>query len=435
MTETNDASGEQNTLEEIYSRVTCRLIPLLMSGYMVAYANRVNVGFAKLQMLDDLGFNDAVYGLGAGVFFIGYFLFEVPSNLILNRVGARRWLARIMISWGILSGAMIFVRSSSMFYVLRFLLGAAEAGFFPGVIFYLTQWYPAARRGRVISLFMASVPICNVVGSLVAGVVMKCMNGTSGLAGWQWLFIVEGTPAILLGIGLLFLLTNDIQSASWLTEVEKARLVAKLQRGDSGKQVSSFVTAVQDGRLWHGCVVYFLLVLGLYGIGFWLPTIIVDSGVLNLSHVGMLTAIPYAVATIGMLAVGASADIRRERVWHLAVPAALGSLGLACSVWVSGGAAATVVALSLATFGVITAVALFWSLPTTYLTASAAAGGIAVINSFGNLAGFLGPYLMGWMKDRNGSTDSGVYIIASAVLLAAALVVAGSTSSRPGKVV
>jgi len=404
-----------------------------MSGYMVAYANRVNVGFAKLQMLDDLGFNDTVYGLGAGVFFIGYFLFEVPSNLILNRVGARRWLARIMISWGLLSGAMIFVESSFSFYVLRFLLGAAEAGFFPGVILYLTQWYPTPRRGRVISLFMASVPICNVLGSLVAGVVMKGMDGMNGLAGWQWLFMVEGTPAVLLGIGLLLLLTNDIQTASWLSEVEKAKLVFDLQRDDSGKQITSFVSAVRDGRLWHGCIVYFLLVLGLYGIGFWLPTIIVDSGIVNVSRVGMLTAIPYAVATIGMVIVGASADIRRERVWHLAVPAALGSLGLACSAWVSGGAA-TLAALSLATFGVITAVSLFWSLPTAYLTASAAAGGIAVINSFGNLAGFLGPYLIGWMKDRNGSTDSGVYVIAGAVLLAAVLVVAGSMSSRRGRV-
>ncbi len=413
------------SLDSIYARVARRIVPLMLLGYITAYLDRVNVGFAKLQMLDDLGFSQTVYGFGAGIFFIGYFLFEVPSNMILHRVGARRWLARIMISWGVISAAMMFVETPTSFYVLRFLLGAAEAGFFPGVIYYLTQWFPAARRGRIVAIFMTGVAISSVIGSLLSGWIMETFAGTHGLAGWQWMFLLEAIPAVLLGFYLWFHLQDSIGSVTWLSPGEKTALAEDIARDEVTRPAGSYGDAFRDGRVWFGCLIYFCLVVGLYGISFWLPTIVSDLGVKRALHVGMLTAIPYAVAAVGMVLIGRSADRRLERRWHIAIPAALGALGLVLSVGLSGNAVLALAALSLATLGILSSAPLFWSLPTAYLSGATAAAGIAIINSFGNLAGFASPYLIGWVKDTTGSTANGIYCVAAFVLMGGVLVLLG----------
>jgi D-galactonate transporter len=408
----------------LYAKVSRHLLPLLLLGYIAAYLDRVNVGFAKLQMLEDLQFSQTVYGLGAGIFFIGYFVFEVPSNLMLHRVGARVWLARIMISWGIISAAMMFVSTPTAFYVLRFLLGAAEAGFFPGVIYYLTQWYPAAQRGRVTAIFMTGIAICSVIGSILSGAIMQALDGTNGWAGWQWLFLLEALPSIVIGFCILFWLDDRIESAKWLTAHEKKQLADELAREAGPQTAARFADAFRDPRVWLGCVIYFCIVMGLYGIGFWLPTIISDMGIESILHIGLLTAIPYAVAAVGMVLVGRSADRHGERRWHIAIPAVLGALGLVLSVVAAEHTALAMVGLSFAAFGILTAAPLFWSIPTAYLKGAAAAAGIAIINSFGNLAGFVSPYLVGWIKDFTGSTASGVYVLAGFVASAGVLVIA-----------
>jgi D-galactonate transporter len=417
--------AESDRLESAYSKVSRRILPILLLGYVIAYLDRVNVGFAKLQMLEDLHFSEAVYGLGAGIFFLGYFLFEVPSNMILHRVGARRWIARIMITWGVIAAAMMFVKTPSAFYIFRFLLGLAEAGFFPGVILYLTQWYPAERRGRVTAIFMTGIAICSVIGSLLSGWIMQTFDGLNGWAGWQWLLLLEGLPAVLVGVYILFRLTDRIEDASWLTEAEKTLIASDVARDAGSQPAGSLGTALRDGRVWFACLIYFCVITGLYGIGFWLPTIVSEMGVKSPLDIGMLTAIPYTGAAIGMVLVGRSADQRNERRWHVAIPAILGALGLVLSVLLSSNVLASIVALTVATFGVLTAVPLFWSIPTAYLRGAAAAAGIALINSFGNLAGFTSPYFVGWIKDLTGSTAIGMFCVAAFVFTGAILVLAG----------
>jgi MFS family permease len=401
------------SLDRLYSKVTRRIVPLMVLGYIAAYLDRVNVGFAKLQMLGDLKFSETVYGFGAGVFFVGYFLFEVPSNLMLHRIGARRWLARIMISWGIISAAMMFVTTPASFYALRFLLGAAEAGFFPGVIYYLTQWYPAARRGRIVALFMTAVAICSVAGSLISGAIMQTFDGAHGLAGWQWLFLIEALPALAIGVYYLLRLTDNIQAATWLQPEEKAVLAAQLSAQESDVPAGTFKTAFQDWRVWVACLIYFACASGIYGLGFWLPTIVADLGVKSVLEIGMLTAIPYAVAAVGMVLVGRSSDKHRERRWHFAVSAACGGLGLVLSVLFSNTPVAALAALTLATFGVMSASPLFWNFPTAFLRGAAAAAGIAIINSIANLGGFVIPFAVGAIKDATGSTANGMYFLAA----------------------
>jgi len=403
---------QPTALDPLYAKVTRRIVPLMMLGYIAAFLDRVNVGFAKLQMLGDLHFSETVYGFGAGIFFVGYFLFEVPSNLALHRIGARRWLARIMISWGIISASMMFVTTPTSFYGLRFLLGAAEAGFFPGVIYYLTQWYPAARRGRIVAMFMTAVAICSVAGGLISGAIMQSFNGAMGLAGWQWLFLLEALPALAVGVYYLLRLTDNIQAATWLQPEEKAVLAAQLSAHESDVPAGTFKTAFQDWRVWVACLIYFSCTSGIYGLGFWLPTIVADMGVKSPLEIGMLTAIPYAVAAVGMVLVGRSSDKHRERRWHFAVTAAVGGLGLVLSVQFSNYPAAALAALTLATFGVLSSSPLFWSFPTAFLRGAAAAAGIAIINSIANLGGFVIPFAVGAIKDATGSTANGMYFLA-----------------------
>ena len=426
----NPTSETSKTFEEsTYRKVMWRLLPFLLLCYVVAYLDRVNVGFAKLQMLTDLNFSETMYGLGAGIFFIGYFIFEVPSNVILHRVGARVWIARIMITWGILSALMMFVTTPTMFYVARFFLGAAEAGFFPGIILYLTYWFPAERRGRVTATFMTAVALSGVIGGPLSGYIMKNMTGMNGWAGWQWMFLLEGIPSILIGIAVLFYLDDRISHAKWLTDAEKALLQRNIKAEEGTKKDLPISQTLTSGRVWLMGLIYFSFVMGLYGISFWLPTIIKATGVKDVLDISLLTAIPYSFAVVAMVLVGRSADRHQERRWHVAIPGLLGALGLVLSVMWRGDTVLAMAALTLATMGILCTLPLFWSLPTSFLVGAGAAAGIALINSLGNLAGFASPYMMGWLKDMTKSTDAGMYVLATSLVVGALLTLSVSAKS------
>ncbi|MBN3858580.1 MFS transporter [Paraburkholderia sp. Ac-20340] len=423
---TPSATQESGFEARTYAKAAWRIVPLLFVCYVVSYLDRVNVGFAKLQMLSDLKFSESVYGLGAGIFFLGYFIFEVPSNLILHRVGARKWIARIMITWGVISAAMSFVTTPGAFYVMRLLLGIAEAGFFPGIILYLTYWFPDERRGAITALFMTGIPIAGVVGGPLSGWILQSMSGARGLAGWQWLFVLEGIPSVVIGFLVLALLDDRIADARWLTADEKALLQERISgdSSDTGKHESA-LHAFRSGRVWLLALIYFCLIMGLYGVSFWLPSIIKSLGIDSSSSVGLIYAIPYATGTVAMILVGRSADARRERRWHIAVPCLLGAAGLIASVVFGSSAVAAIASLCLATMGILSAIPLFWSCPTAFLGGAAAAGGLALINSLGNLAGFVSPYMVGFIKDVTRSTDIGMYALAAFLCAAAILVVTG----------
>jgi D-galactonate transporter len=403
--------------EATYRKVAWRLTPLLMLCYVVAYLDRVNVGFAKLQMSAALNLSDAVYGFGAGIFFIGYFLFEVPSNVILHRVGARIWIARIMVTWGLVSILTMFVTTPTMFYVMRFLLGLCEAGFFPGIILYLTYWYPAHRRGRMTTWFMTAIALSGVIGGPVSGWILKAFDGANGWQGWQWLFLLEGLPSVIVGVVVFFVLDDRIGNAKWLTPEERALLERNIAAEDATKEDPPLVTVLTSPRVLLMSLTYFSFVMGLYGVSFWLPTIIKATGVKDALAIGLLSAIPFAAAVVGMVLVAKSADRRRERRWHIAIPAAVGALGLVLSVTWAHDTALAMAALTLATFGILTTLPLFWSLPTAWLAGTGAAAGIALINSIGNLAGFLSPYAVGWLKQATAANDSGMYMLAAFMIL------------------
>jgi len=407
--------------DSVYARVSRRIVPLIMLCYVVAYLDRVNVGFAKLQMSQALNFSETVYGLGAGIFFIGYFLFEVPSNLLMNKIGARIWIARIMITWGLISGAFAFVQTPTQFYVMRFLLGLAEAGFYPGIILYLTYWYPSHRRARIVALFMAAIPISGIFGNPLSGWIMSAFHGTGvggGWQGWQWMFMIEAIPAVLVGLLVLWKFDDSIRKAKWLSEDDKQLLEANIAADNKGKTEHPGIGKVfSDPRVWMMSLIYFAFVMGQYGLTFWMPTLVKNAGVKDTFMVGLLSAIPYVCAAITMVLIGRSADARRERRWHLVVPALMGAVGFAVVATAGNNVTLSIVFLSLAAAGVLTCAPLFWSLPTAFLQGTAAAAGIAAINSVGNLAGFVSPYMIGALKDMTGSTATGMYALAGVLVL------------------
>ncbi|MES2007627.1 MAG: MFS transporter [Pseudomonadota bacterium] len=405
-----------------YAKVVRRLIPFLMLCYLGAYLDRVNVGFAKLQMLNDLRFSETIYGLGAGIFFLGYFLFEVPSNMILHKVGARNWLARIMLTWAVISASFAFVSSPTSFYVLRFLLGVAEAGFAPGVILYMTYWFPSERRAKALSMFFMAIPLAGIVGGPLSGYIMHAFHGALDLAGWKWLFMLEALPSLVLGIAILLYLDNGIQSAKWLTEAEKA-LLARNVAGDNARKVShvSIRAFIADRRLWLMASIYFCVVLGQYGLTFWLPTIVRKAGVADPLWVGILTALPYLCAIVALPLVGMSADHHRERRLHLAIPMLVAAAGFA-TLPLLGGVGASIICLSIAAAGILTSSSQFWALPTALLGGMSAAAGIAAVNCVANLAGFFSPAIVGWLNDLTGKSTAGLIFISVAIVLGALLV-------------
>lgn len=403
-----------------YRKADLRLIPFLFLCYILAYLDRVNVGFAKLQMLKDLSLSDAAFATGAGIFFIGYFFFEVPSNVLLKKFGARLWIARIMISWGVISACMIFVKGEWSFYALRFLLGLAEAGFFPGIIFYLTLWYPSKLRSTRTAWFVAAIAVSGVIGNPVSGWIMDQLSGAMNLAGWQWLFLAEGIPSILVGFWVIFYLDSSIEEAKWLTGEEKALLAANLAAEDQHKTQHKLIDAFTSGKVWALCAIYFTLMIGLYGITFWLPTIVKAFGIKGYFKVGLVTAIPYGVAVIGMILLSHHSDKTGERRLHYVLNVTAGAIALILSGVFASQPVLAILFLSIGTLGVIGSMPLFWPLPSAFLAGTAAAAGIGIVNSVGNLGGYVGPNIPIWAKAVSSDKSAALYII-SAILMVGAL--------------
>jgi D-galactonate transporter len=419
-------SQEQSLSEDVvYTKVAWRIVPLMFLCYIAAYLDRVNVGFAKLQMQSDVaGLSDTVYGIGAGIFFFGYFFFEVPSNILMEKFGARVWIARIMITWGIISSATLFVNSPWMFYLLRFLLGLAEAGFFPGIILYLTYWFPSRRRGRMIAFFMTAIALTGVVGGPLSGWILHQFNGVGNLKGWQMLFLLEGIPSILIGLCIPFILDDGVRSARWLTDEEKELLQQNLKNEEFHKIHLSLSQIFVDPRLLLFCLVYSTCAFGLYGTGFWIPQLIKNTGVNDPLYVGLLTAIPYGFGAIAMVLFGRSSDRSGERRWHFATAALLGAVGVIISNLFRQNTLIAMVGLTIATVGILATFPIFWPMPTAVLAGSAAAAGIAWINSVGNLAGFFGPSIVGIITDLTKRGDYGLYVVSAVLLLGAVLILA-----------
>ncbi|PBC51884.1 MFS transporter [Rhodococcus sp. ACS1] len=411
--------------EAVYRKVTRRLIPFLFICYAAAYLDRVNVGFAKLQMMDDLQFSDAVYGLGAGMFFVGYIPFEVPSNVIMAKVGPKIWIARIMITWALISGAMAFVTSPEMFYVLRFLLGVAEAGFIPGILFYLTRWFPAVRRGKVFALFLAAIPVASIFGGPLSGWILDSFDDVGGFGGWQWVFVIEAVPSLLLGFAVLKWLDNDYISAKWLTDRQKD-VVRHALSDDAHENNAAAHTrlgeVLKSPKVWLLSGVYFCIAMGIYIVSFWVPTIIHRSGVSGGLQIGLLTALPYLAAVVAMVTTSSHADRTGERRWHTALPCWATAIGLLITGLGAHNTVLAVAGLTIAAAGASTAQAAFWSLPSAFLAGVGAAAGIALINSVGNIAGTVSTSVVGWLAVLTGSTTTSLYACAVILVLGGALV-------------
>ena len=421
-----------------YRKIARRLIPLLFLGYFVAYLDRVNVGFAKLQMASELQLSDAVYGFGAGIFFFGYFLFEVPSNLILRRVGARIWIARIMITWGLLSAAFIFTDSirwgpvssgfgltdaEFSFYALRFLLGVAEAGFYPGVILYLTFWFPARRRAQMIAVFMTAIAFSNVIGSPVSGALMQFLDGALGWRGWQWLFVAEGMPSVLVGLLVLAVLPDNPHKAKWLSGEERSLVLDRLGEEERGKAADGHCNRVGeiflDLRIWCFAIAFFCGNAGFYALSFWMPTIIQELGIDpgDYFKVGLLAMIPWGAAAVFMVVWSRHSDRTGERRWHATISASLLMAGLLLLAFFGSNMVLSMLGLAMVAGGGIAWLSIYWSFPTSFLSGAAAAGGIAMINSIGNLGGYFGPDLIGSIRDATGGDSTSAFLALAAMAL------------------
>ncbi|KPX03887.1 MFS transporter [Pseudomonas savastanoi] len=430
--EAGDADGNH-----VYRRITLRLIPFIFICYLFNYLDRVNVGFAKLQMLDALSFSETVYGLGAGIFFIGYVLCGLPSNVALNRFGPRRWIGLMMITWGIFSTCLLFVTTPVEFYVLRFLTGMAEAGFFPGIVLYLSRWYPNQRRGRIMALFMSAIPVSGLLGGPFSGWILNHFAaGQGGMAGWQWMFLIQGLPTVALGVLAFVLLCDKVEDARWLTPEQRQRVKTDITNDELSRPVqgkSSVASVLSMPFIWILGFIYFCIQSGVYAINFWLPSIIKNLGFSDALVIGWISAVPYLMAGVFMLLVGRSADLRNERRWHLVVPMLMGATGLIIAANFATVPIIAILGLTIATMGALTSLPMFWPLPTALLSASVAAGGLALINSIGQMAGFLSPYLVGWIKDQTGSTTLALYSLA-ALTIVGSLVALRVSRQSAGKV-
>jgi MFS family permease len=413
----SDESFEART----YHKVDVRLLPFLFLCYILAYLDRVNVGFAKLQMLKDLSLSDAAFATGAGIFFIGYFFFEVPSNVLLKKFGARMWIARIMISWGVISACMIFVKGEWSFYAMRCLLGLAEAGFFPGVIYYLTLWYPSRHRSMRTAWFVAAIAVSGAIGNPISGWIMDRLSGAMNLAGWQWLFLAEGIPSVLVGFWVIYYLNSNVEEAKWLTREEKALLANNLVAEDQHKTDHKLKDAFTSGKVWVLCAIYFTLMIGLYGIAFWLPTIVKAFGIKGYLKVGLITAIPYGIAVVGMILLSHHSDKTGERRLHYVANVTAGAIGLILSGVFASQPVLAIIFLSIGTLGVVGSMPLFWPLPSAFLAGTAAAAGIGIVNSVGNLGGYFGPNIPIWAKAVSSDKSAALYIIAGILLIGAFL--------------
>jgi len=404
-----------------YRKVDLRIIPFLFFCYILAYLDRVNVGFAKLQMLNDLSLSEAAFAAGAGIFFVGYFFFEVPSNLLLKKFGARIWIARIMISWGIVSSLMLLVQDEWTFYALRFILGIAEAGFFPGVIYYLTLWYPSKHRATRTAWFMAAIAVAGVVGNPVSGWLMDTLSGQMGLAGWQWLFLAEGIPSVIVGLLVFCCLDSSIDEAKWLTADEKTLLSKRLDEEEKLKTAHRLADAFRSGRVWILCVIYFTLTIGLYGVTFWLPTIVNSFGIGGYFGVGLVTAIPYTAAVVGMIIISRHSDRTGERRLHYVFSMTTGAAGLVLGAIFASEPLPAIIFLSAGALGIISSIPVFWPIPSAFLGGTAAAAGIGIVNSIGNLGGYFGPNVPVWAKHISSDPSASLYIIVVILMIGVAL--------------
>lgn len=405
----------------LYGKIARKVIPMLMLGYFISYVDRVNIGFAKLQMMDSLGFSEAVYGIGAAAFFWGYLLMQVPASLMIYRFGVRRCLPIVMILWALCSAATIFCRSTTSFYLLRCLLGVCEAGFFPAAAVYLSSWFPPYRHGKIMSIFFLAMPLGIVTSGPLAGWVMTASHHASGLMGWQWLFLIEAAPALVTGIALRFFLVPDVRTATWLTEQERSTVLENV-RPVRGEHISGFVSAVGQLRLWHLVAISLLFNIGNWGLVFWMPTIVKALGDGSVLQAGLLAAIPYAAASIAMLVNGMHAERRREIRWHTALPIFIGGFSLAASSAFTEHPAIALLLLTVATCGVMATLSMFWSLPGQLLRGTAAAGGVGLVNAASSLAGIVGPVIMGFLTQRTHSTGAGVCALSIPMVLSAILV-------------
>ncbi|NML30514.1 MFS transporter [Paraburkholderia antibiotica] len=405
----------QRTVDTLYRRIGLRLLPLLALSYMLAYMDRVNISFAKAQMQTQLGLSESVYGFAAGVFFIGYVIFEVPSNLLLAKIGARRTLSRIMVLWGIASASMLFVREAHTFYVLRFLLGAFEAGFGPGLLFYLTLWYGPERRARVMAYLLLASPVAGIIGGPLSTLIMSSLDSAAGLAGWQWLFLVEGVPCVLIGVLLFFVLDDSPQQARWLTAADKELIAQQVSAGGPARH-AGLAGVVRDWRVYALSFSYFCMISGLYAISFWLPTLLRAVGVTRPMAVGLLAALPYIAAVVTMVLVAIHSDRRREQRWHSSISCLIAAVLLFVTASNLHNVAFALPALIAATGAIYAGYTVFWAIPANYLKGAAAAGGMAFINSVGLTGGFVSPLIIGGIKDMTGSLQLGLSVIA--VLLA-----------------
>jgi len=409
-------------------------MPLLVVCYIVSFIDRTNVGLAKIEFMGDLGFNNAQYGLGAGIFYLGYILLEIPSNQALAKIGARLTLLRIMVLWGVCCVALAWMSTPTHFYVLRFLLGAAEAGFFPGVLLYLTFWIPSRRRARFTAIFMASIPIAGLLGGPIAGFILTGMDGLAGWRGWQWLFVVEGLPAIILGLVVYFTLSDRPANARWLSPDERLRVQADLdadKRSAPPSAHATFGAALRDPAFYVLGILGFAIMVSTAGVFFWLPSIIAESGVADTRVIGMLSAVPFIIAVIVQYAVARHSDATQERRWHAAVPVLLGAFGWIALPAVSDSVPLALIALTVATTGSLAAMGPFWSLPPAMLSGTAVAGGIALVTTLAGLGNFLSPVLVGWLVDQTGSLAAGQVYFGVLMLIGGGALALSRIGARP----